>query len=111
MTVQYKVLGQAAPAANAVAILYGVGPNRMAISSTLVVCNTSETDVARYTVEVSPDGSASKIEHRQFSAVSLAPSATECITIGMTLQSGAVVRIKSDKGAIAFTLHGQELTP
>jgi hypothetical protein len=114
MPVSYKVLGQVAGSTGMTTAptdtLYAVGSGRMAVGSTLTVCNRG-TASTKFSIAVSPNGAAQASAHYIYFLVDIAPSETIALTLGWALQAGAVVRVGAISGNVSFTLFGQELTP
>jgi hypothetical protein len=108
--VTYKILGQAAPAANTDSNLCVVGAGKQVVTSTLVVCNRSTTQgVAKFRVAVVPSGATLDAQHYLRYDELVEYRASQDIKIGMTLAAGDTVIVRSSDGNISFTLFGQEI--
>mgnify|MGYP007090089655 CR=1 FL=1 len=110
MPVVYKVLGQSCPAANTDTNIYTVPAATNAIVSTLAVCNLNTSVPATYRVAVRPGGAALANQH-YISYEFNAPAADgPRETIGMTLNAGDVVTVRSSSGTVSFNLFGSEIS-
>lgn len=111
MSEQFRILGQAAPAATTMADLYTVvSPVTGTVSSTLSVCNTS-TSSTFFRIAVRPAGAALALVHYLYFDAALGGNVTLAITIGITLAPTDVVSVYSDNGLVTFHLYGTEVTP
>ena len=103
-----KVLGQVAPADTNNADLYTVPEDTQTTVSSLVACNlTGNTPSIR--VAVRPLGATVANEHYLYYGKALAANDSVFLIIGITLQDGDIVTVRSSAAdEIAFTLFGVE---
>lgn len=109
MAEAYRVIAQGAPAAAADTTLYTVPATTNVIISTLTVCNTGATTTFR--VAVRRGGAALTTAHYIYFDATLGANVTLAVTIGMTLETGDVLTVRSANGAVAFTAFGTVVTP
>lgn len=102
----YKVLGQAAPAANASTDLFTAVAQT--VCSSLVLCNRG-AEGASFRVQVRPGGAASANAQTVLHNVPLAPGESLFFTVGFTLAVGDVVTVICSSADISASLFGQEV--
>lgn len=102
-----KVLGQAAPVAATPTDLYTVPSGKSAVVSTLVVCNT-DTGASSYRIAVRPAGATLADEHYIVHDASIAGSAADFLTVGITLAATDVVTVYATDAVLSFSLFGDE---
>lgn len=100
------VLGQAAPAAATDTAAYTVPASRVAVLSTLAVCNTGAATT--YRVHIRKAGAAVAVGNAVAYEVSLGAGQTDPLTWGITLGPGDIVSVRSASGAVTFTVFGEE---
>lgn len=108
MTTTYKVLGQAAPAADTDTTLYTVPASRQAVISTLIVANRF-TSIAGFTIAVRPAGAALSNEHYIAFGVAVGALDSTTITLGITLGETDVVTVSANNANLSFSLFGSEI--
>ena len=109
MTITYKVLGQANPAANTPTALYTNGSAYGAVISTLAICNTGNT-ATTFNAAVRVAG-ASTITQQYFAYNTALPANdTVSMTIGITMANSDVMTVSSTSSFVAFNLFGSEIS-
>jgi hypothetical protein len=109
MAVTYKILGQAAPSATTNADLYVVPSGKETIVSTLTVANRSTSVASSYRIAISPNGATLEDSHYIAFGVSLNPSDTATITLGITLDASDKIIVYASSENLTFNLFGMEL--
>lgn len=104
-----KVLGQASPAATTVTDLYTVPAATSTTVSTLTVCNQNATPI-KFRVAVAIGGVALAVAQYLYFDVLLAGNASFAATIGLSLATGDVVRVRTDTTSVSFNLFGVEVS-
>lgn len=109
MAVNYKILGQAIPAANTNATLYTAPANTQALLSTLVVCNQANTAA---TFRIAAVASGESLAAKNYTNYDVAIGANDSInlTLGMSLGAGDSIRIYNSSSSISYTAFGSEIT-
>jgi hypothetical protein len=106
----YKILGQSEPANANNATLYTVPASTSAIVSTITVCNTSANDTT-FRIFVVPQGGSPGTSNAIFYDGDLVANTTISFTLGLTLQTGAYVSVRtSTASAVTFQAFGSELS-
>ena len=107
MPTYYRVLGQVNPAATTLTNLYTVPMDTQCVSSTLSVCNMGVTTT--YRVVISKGGAA--INPKQYIAYDTGVEANDTIflTLGMTLDTGDIVKVYAGTANVSFNLFGSEI--
>lgn len=109
MAKEYRVLGQAAPAANAETVLCTVAEGKQVVTSRLTVCNRSATDPARIRIAIIPSNIATENMHYIEYDTLIPPGGKSKEFIkGITVKAGSLVRIQSNTANVSFTLFGVE---
>lgn len=101
------VLGQAKPAAGTAVTLYTCPGDRRAVCSTLAIAETSGT-LALIRVHVGIAGAAPDATNALFYDTELDLSLHYGVTEGITLGAGDKLYVRSDTGAVTFTMFGEE---
>jgi hypothetical protein len=109
MPKNYKILGQAAPAATTNVDVYTVPANTQAVISTIVIANRTASD-ATYRIALRPGGATLANEHYIAYDVTVGLSDSTTMTLGITLSAGDVVTIYSSSPNVSFNLLGSEIT-
>lgn len=102
----YRVLGQAAPAADTVTTLY-TAPGQ-AVISTITVCNRGAL-ATTFNIAVQPAGAALAAQHYVAYDTMLEANNTFTLTIGMTLAATDVVSVYAASANVSFNAFGQEI--
>lgn len=108
MAVNYKVLGQALPAANTNTDIYTVPNGSQAVVSTLSVCATAAN--TQYRVFVRRGGAAANLSQYIVYNASVDATDTAMLTLGLTLSGNDVVSVYSSVANVAFNLFGSEIS-
>jgi hypothetical protein len=110
MAKAYKILGQAAPAANTSTDLYTVPSAKEAVISSLVVCNQSTT-TGKFRISTRPNGEGLAAKHYVAYDTDIPGNDTVILTLGMTLDAFDVVTVYSyGTSSISYNLYGSEIT-
>jgi hypothetical protein len=109
MPIVEKVLGQSAPVAGVTTDIYTVPPLTSTTCSTILVANrTATTD--RFRISVAPGGIPLSNEQYISFSLPIGPNDMFESTVGITIQAGDVVRVRSNGGNLSFNLFGIEKT-
>lgn len=109
MTNAVKILGQSAPAATTLTVLYTTPSNTQTTASSIVICNQDGTDTT-FRVSVAPLGAADSTQQYLYYDQALESNSTFIATIGITLASASAVRVYSGNGSCSFNLFGVEVS-
>lgn len=109
MAVNYKILGQAIPAATTNTDLYTVPSSTQALISTLVVCNQANTS-ANFRIAAVPSGESLASKHYTNYDVAVGANDSINLTLGMSLGAGDVLKVYSSTNTISYTAFGSEIT-
>lgn len=109
MTDTLKVLGQAYPTAVTDTNIYTVPAVTSTVVSTITVCNQSAT-ASVFRIAISPAGATLTTQHYIYYDAPLSGNATFAATVGLSLATTDVVRVRSSTGAVSFSLFGTEVT-
>jgi len=110
MATTYKILGQAEPADTNNADLYTVPADTEAIVSTLVVANTTGTDVT-FRLFVREAGAAASTANAIAYDTTISATTQVAFTLGLTLSATDIISVRADTGnSITFQAFGSELT-
>jgi len=105
MATRYQVLGQVAPDATTATTLYTVPSGKDAVVSTIIVANRGAVD-GIYRIAVRPSGATLANHHYLAYDVSVGPSDSTTITIGITLAATDVITIYSATADLSFSAFG-----
>jgi hypothetical protein len=109
MAYTYKVLAQSAPSATTATDVYTVGSGKQAIISTITVANRSA--IARsYRIAIRPAGATLANQHYVAYDVTLAPSDTTALTLGITLTATDVITVYASTADLSFNVFGSEIS-
>lgn len=108
MTVTYKVLGQANPAATTDTTLYTAPGSTQAVVSTINVCNMAAAD-ATFRVAVRPAGATLAALHYQAYDVKVPANDSIPLTLGITLGATDVITVRASSANVAFSAFGSEI--
>ena len=109
MAYTYKVLAQSAPSATTNTDIYTVGSGKQAIVSTITVANRSA--IARsYRIAIRPAGATLANQHYVAYDVTLAPSDTTALTLGITLTATDVITVYASTADLSFNVFGSEIS-
>lgn len=104
-----KVLGQSAPAADTDTTIYTVPGATAAVSSTITVCNRAGTG-ALFRIAVSPGGAGLANQHYIYYDAPIPGNSTFAATIGLSLATTDVVRVRANSASVSFSLFGTEIS-
>jgi hypothetical protein len=107
MATAYKVLGQSAPAANALSTLYTTPASTQAVCSTLVVGNRGVS--ATYRIAVRPGGASIADQHYLVYDAAVNQYDSAFFTLGISLAAGDVVSVYASTADVSFSLFGAEI--
>jgi hypothetical protein len=106
----YKVLAQANPAATTETTLYSPSGSAAAVVSTLTICNQANSP-ATYRIAVWPNGtSASVAKSYIVYGATVAANDTTALTLGLTLENGATLRVYASSANLSFNAFGSEIS-
>ena len=115
MASAYKVLGQAVPAVVTAAgassnltTLYTAPSATSAVVSSVTICNQS-TSAQTYRVSVRVAGASDTPKQYVAYDISLPATATDTLTLGMTLATTDIVSIAASSTSVAFQAFGSEI--
>lgn len=109
MATIYKVLGQAAPAANTPADLYVVNTTGAVVSS-IIVANRSSSVTAYFDISVSVAGAATTTKDYIYYGITIGQRDTFIATVGLTLSAGDIIRVNSTTANLSFQAFGSEIS-
>ena len=110
MAIDYKILGQSAPANTNNADLYTVGTGKSAIVSTISVSNTT-TAAATCRIFIRLNGAAAGTANALIYDGSVSANDFTTITIGITLSAGDIISVRSGtSNALTFQAFGSEIS-
>jgi hypothetical protein len=109
MPTTYRVLGQAAPAAETDTTVYTVLTGRQTIVSSIVVANRG-SDGTTFRVAVRPNGSALSNEHYIAYDVAIARNDTKVLSFGVTLNDDDLIAVYAGNANLSFNIYGTEIT-
>lgn len=109
MPKNYKILGQAAPAATTDTDLYTVPSATQAVVSSIVVSNRSNSQ-ATYRIALRPAGAT--IENKNYIAYDVVVDASDSttLTLGITLAATDVITVYASTENLSFNALGSEIT-
>lgn len=109
MAVEYKVLGQSAPANTSNANLYTVPAGRQAVVSTVLVTNTTVTD-AKCRIFVRVAGATAAQSNAVIYDADVTANDFKAVTIGITLGATDVITVYTNTAnALTFQAYGSEI--
>jgi hypothetical protein len=109
MTINYKVLGQSAPAATTATALYTVPSATEAIISTIVVANRAAA-ANSYRIAIRPDGATLANQHYIAYDIAIAANDSTALTLGITVDAADVVEVYASAADLTFTAFGSEIS-
>lgn len=107
MATNYKVLGQANPAATTATSLYTAPAGTAAVCSTLSVCNVGVSTTFR--VAIRPAGATLETKHYLIYDASVNAYDSVLLTLGISLAATDVVTVYAGHANLAFSLYGAEI--
>ena len=109
MATNYKVLGQAEPAATTATTLYTVPSATQAVVSTIVIANKAAS-AGSYRVAVRPAGATLEDKHYIAYDVAIAANDSTALTLGITLAATDVVTVYASSADMSFNAFGSEIS-
>jgi hypothetical protein len=110
MATVYKVLNQVNPSATTETTLYTPSGSAAAVVSTIAVCNQASTS-ATYRIAIWPNGTASSSAPNWLVyGATVNGNDTTFLTIGVTLEHGATVRVYASTANLSFQAFGSEIS-
>jgi hypothetical protein len=103
-----KVLGQADLAATTLTDVYTVPSSKMAVLSSIVVCNRNGS-ASSYRVAVAPDGVSSDPKHFLVYDAPIDANTSHAMTWGISLSEGDIVRAYSADPNVSVNIFGTEV--
>jgi hypothetical protein len=109
MATTYKVLGQANPGATTETALYTPSGSSSAVVSTIAVCNQAAS-AATYRIVVRKNGDVSTAAANYIVyGATVAANDTTFLTLGITLENGASIRVYASTTTLSFSAFGSEI--
>jgi hypothetical protein len=110
MATVYKVLNQVNPSATTETTLYTPSGAASAVVSTITVCNQAASS-ATYRIAVWPSGTSSSVAKNWIVyGATVAANDTTTLTLGMTLENGATIRVYASTSTVSFNAFGSEIS-
>jgi len=110
MATTYKVLGQVNPSATTETALYTPSGSSSAVVSTIAVCNQAAS-AATYRIVVRKTGDASTTAPNYIVyGATVAANDSTFLTLGITLENGASVRVYASTTTLSFSAFGSEIS-
>lgn len=103
-----KVLGQIAPAANALTTAYTVPAATSATISSIVICNTN-IDASSFRISIRVNGASDTIQQYLYYDLPITGNDTFIATCGFTLSAGDIVSVQGGEANLTFNIFGIEL--
>ena len=108
MAITYKVLGQAAPAADTLTDVYTVPAGNSAVISTVTVCNQNTSNVA-FRLAVRPGNAVIESKHYVSYDTMVPLTDTLALTLGITLGATDVVSVQINSANVSVNVFGSEI--
>jgi hypothetical protein len=109
MAESLHVLGQATPGAGSLVTLYTVPASTSTVVSTITVCNQNSSSI-KYRISVAIAGAADTPTQYLAYDTTLPKNAFVALTLGLTLATTDVIRVRSDTANVSFNAFGSEVT-
>jgi hypothetical protein len=111
MPINYKILGQVAPANTSDANLYTVPSSTQTIISTISVTNDTATSTT-FRIYTRLNGAAAAAVNALYFDTPLAGNSTVLITAGLSFNAGDIITVRTATAdALSFQAFGCEVTP
>jgi hypothetical protein len=104
-----KVLGQLNPGAATLTDVYTVPPVTNAVVSTITVANRDAT-ATEFRIAVSPAGAPISDQHYLYYDIPIPGNETFTTTIGISLETTDVIRVRATLATLSFNVFGIERT-
>lgn len=108
MAITYKVLGQAAPAANVNTVVYTVPAANSAVISTIMVCNQTSGNLT-YRLAVQPANAAITSSHYIAYDATITARDSVGLTLGITLAATDVISANVSGANVSINVFGSEI--
>lgn len=108
MALTYKVLGQSAPAAATLTVIYTVPASTSTIINSVVICNTGSSSTT-FRVSVAQNASADTLAQYVAREIIIAGNSTTELALGITMDAADVLRVYSTSGTLSFNAFGVEI--
>lgn len=108
MATNYKVLGQANPAATTATTLYTVPSATSAVVSTIAVCNQGAS-AATFRIAIRPAGATLAAQHYIAYDSTVTANNTTFITVGVSLATTDVITVYASNTSLSFSAFGTEI--
>lgn len=108
MAINYKILGQSAPAATTNTTIYTVPAANQAVVSAIVIANRS-AESKLYRIAAVPSGASLANEHYIAYDVTVAGGDSSTLNIGMTLAAGDFITVYAGTNELSFAVFGSEI--
>jgi len=108
MATAYKVLAQSAPSATTATDIYTVAASTQTVISTITVCNRGGS-AATFRIAVRPNAATLANQHYVCYGVSLPPTDTIALTLGITIDAADVITVYSSTADTTFNIFGSEI--
>ena len=108
MTIVYKVLGQASPAANTLTDVYVVPSGNSTVISTVTICNQNSSNVS-FRLAVRPGNAAVETKHYVSYDTAIPLLDTVSLTLGITLAATDVISVRATSANVSFNIFGSEI--
>jgi hypothetical protein len=109
MAVNYKVLGQLNPTANALTTVYTVPAATQAVISTVTVCNQANV-ATTFRLAVQPANAAINAKHYVNYDTNLPANDTVALTLGLTLGNTDVISANVPTSTVSVSVFGSEIS-
>ena len=110
MATAYKVLAQLAPAATTESTLY-TATDVEAVVSTITVCNQNGSNAQTYRIAVRKTGESTTVAKNYIVyGATVGALDTITLTLGITLEAGAAIRVYASSADLSFNAFGSEIS-
>ena len=109
MAINYKVLGQSAPAATTATDVYTVPAATEAVISTIIIANRAAIAANAFRIAVRPNGATLANEHYIAYDVPVAAKDATNLTLGLTLDAGDVITAYCSSADMSVNVFGSEI--
>jgi hypothetical protein len=105
----YKVLGQLAPPATTLAVLYTAPSGVQTQVSLLTVCNRSATPTT-FRISVAVGGAPDSGQQYLYYDSTIGANETKSVGVGLTLRNDDVIRVQAGSDNLTFNAFGVEVS-
>jgi len=110
MAEKIKVLAQLLPVKNTLSDLYVVPAATSTAVSSIIICNQNGVVQISFRVSIAVNGVSDDLSQYIYYDMPLATNDTFIATVGLTLNSGDVVRVYTNNSNVSFSLYGSEVS-